>query len=161
MSQYPQLVKPDRIPKGDFKEAIWQQYVNTLNSLKSRDSESFSIGDKATFRSYPSFLAFEGNVVILEAMLKGKGLLDDTYRNSMDPSRTIKIKKTRSIEKEVPDYEFYKNNGIWSINKITVKEEYEIEEQVPVPLSEDKFAALTKLLADSVFADRVEDMGFV
>jgi len=75
-SQY----QSDRIIKpGDFKEALWTQYMNCVNSLNTLETVTNPIPGMGItqFATAPSIHKFEGNVLILRSMCDGSGLVKD------------------------------------------------------------------------------------
>ena len=64
---------------GEWHDALWVQYMNCVNSLRTQSAESMAAQGTQRFESGPSWDAFEGNVIILEAMCEGYGLLDKAY----------------------------------------------------------------------------------
>ena len=54
--------------------------MNCVDSLRSQNAETITSQGVSTFTSFPSLASFSGNVVILEAMCGGYGLIDDDYR---------------------------------------------------------------------------------
>jgi len=71
--------KEPQVRPGEWHDALWVQYMNCVNSLRAQSAESMAAQGTQRFESGPSWDAFEGNVIILEAMCEGYGLLDKDY----------------------------------------------------------------------------------
>lgn len=69
----------DRVRPGDFKTAIWTQYLNCINSENTLETDSDSRGAQglqfASMETHVSKEKFACNVDILESMLHGYGYL--------------------------------------------------------------------------------------
>lgn len=100
-----QLQREEYIKPGEWHDVLWHQYMNCVDSLKSQTATSQTVpGLGPVFKSGPSIETFEGNVIILEAMCQGYGLIDDDYR-----------KKTAKTPKEVFSAltDLLKRKGVW------------------------------------------------
>ena len=70
---------PREVKPGDFKDALWTQYLNCVNSLNTLETVSQPMPGMGItqFASAPSIHKFEGNVRILRSMCDGYGLTKD------------------------------------------------------------------------------------
>jgi hypothetical protein len=83
--------------------------MNCVDSLRSQSAESQTIpGLGPSFKSHPSFETFEGNVIILEAMCEGYGLIDEDYRKKI-PDQS----KNSSRDRFAALTELLKRKGVW------------------------------------------------
>lgn len=98
-----QQVKP-----GEWHDVLWHQYMNCVDSLRSQNAESSASQGISSFTSYPSWEAFEGNVVILEAMCDGYDLLDDEYRKRRPKEAKIEGREMFSALTNL-----LKRKGVW------------------------------------------------
>jgi hypothetical protein len=74
---YPFQIQREVRP-GDFKEALWTQYMNCINSLNTLETVNQPVPTiGAMFSSRPSWEKFELNVKILRSMCDGYGLTKD------------------------------------------------------------------------------------
>lgn len=90
-------IQPEqRIEPGAWDDALWHQFLNCIDSLRAQAAESSTIpGLGPVFKSHPSIETFEGNVIILEALCEGYGLIDDEYRKKIPEEDNKKTARQR------------------------------------------------------------------
>ena len=103
----------DKVRPGDFKDALWTQYLNTLNSLNTLETASMMEKGVSLMETHVALEKFNGNVDILESLCEGYGLLDADYgevgynRKFNDSrkafSKLTKLLKTRVFAERTED----------------------------------------------------------
>jgi hypothetical protein len=104
-----QVFEKQEIQPGEWHDVLWHQYMNCVDSLHSQSAESQSIpGMGPIFRSHPSLETFDGNVIILEAMCEGYGLIDQDYQKKIPEGSKKSPRDTFSALTDL-----LKRKGVW------------------------------------------------
>ncbi len=95
------------IKAGEWHDALWHQYMNTIDSLRAQSAESQTIpGLGPIFKSHPSIETFDGNVNILQWMCHGYGIIDDTFLT--DNAKVTAGLRFAKLTKILKEKEFWK-----------------------------------------------------
>jgi len=97
-------VRKLEVRAGDFKQALWTQYMNCVNSLNTLETEadtrSYRGVQLSEMESHVSSEKFCGNVDILESMCDGYELLDGELIHAEDwQEYTAKFSKLTNLLK--------------------------------------------------------------
>jgi hypothetical protein len=103
-------VRKLEVRAGDFKQALWTQYMNCVNSMNTLETEAETRGAQglqvSTMESHVSIEKFIANVDILESMCEGYDLLDSEYGEAAygrewSDSRKAFSKLTKLLKRKV------------------------------------------------------------